>query len=405
VEKEARLYLVMMAFFTFAFGLSNMFISVFIWKLNSSFTLLAIYSLVFSIVILASFPLCAVFARKTTPMASLRLGIVLFIVTFGLVLFYKENTVQHIYEIGFFMGLGASFFAIGMHMQTLDSTKDGGRDRFLYLGNLLNSIGGMIAPLLAGFLIERYIGMKGYYLVFSITLVWFILASLISLQLKGKQVSRESHFLKVWRNPSREWRGMYWATMGAGVVEGTYGTFLVTMMTYSILQSELTLGGFATFAALVGLLTSLVLAKVSKPQLRFKIYTVGALFLSVSSFLISIQPEFTFLVIYTVVSTVGMNLISTTFNAWTYASIEKDPDYENRRLDYIVIREIPLGFGRIVGVLFFLLLQAYFDETKILPVSFAVFGSVYVLMTPFLKKIWMERDGAKRDQPFQQYNA
>lgn len=388
MTKEARLYLWMMAFFTFAFGMSNTFINVFLWKLNSSYTFLAKYSFIWSFVILVSFPLCASYARKKTPMASLRLGVIFFILAFGFVLFYQEQSQAHIYEIGCLMGLGASFFAIGMHMQSLDSTEDQERDRFLYVGNLLNSISGMLAPMLAGYFIERYAGMKGYYLVFSMTLLWFLVVVLMSFRLKGKQVSKQSQLLEVWKNPSREWKGMYWVTMGSGVVEGTYSTFLVTMMSYSILKSELALGGFATFASLMGMLTSFVLSRFSNPERRLNIYTAGALLLCVSSVVLSLKQEFSILVVYTILSTIGFNLITTTFNAWTYASIEKDPAYQERRLDYIVIREIPLGLGRMIGIILFLVLHAYTDPQKILAISFALFGSVYLLLVVPLRKIW-----------------
>jgi MFS transporter, YQGE family, putative transporter len=394
VDKESRLYLVMMTCFSFSQALSGMFINVFLWKLNSSFTLLAMYSLIYSLVVVASFPLCAMLARRRSPMSSLRLGILCFAVTYALVLFLQEQAAHHIWEIGFGIGLGSSFFAIGMHMQMLDSTQNSGRDRFLYIGNLLSSFSGLLAPLLSGWLIHNYTGMAGYYFVFSLSLIWFVISALISLKLKGKRVSKHSHLLAVWKKPSREWRGMYWITMGSGFVEGTYYTFLITMMGYVILKNELSLGGFATFGAVIGLLTSLVLAKVSKPSNRLNVYSIGSLLLCASSIWVAVQPSFLTLVVHSILGTIGQNLINTTFNSWTYASIEKDPDYEERRLDYVVIREIPLGVGRTAGIFFFLALQAYVAGGQILYVSFACFGTVFLLMIPALRRIWAEERGS-----------
>ncbi|MBL0385096.1 MFS transporter [Tumebacillus sp. ITR2] len=390
VERESRLYLLMMALFTFGQAMSGLFINVFIWKLHSSFTLLAVYSMIYSLVVVLSFPLCAGLARRTSPMASLRLGILCFILTYALMLWLKEASGDFIWLIGFGIGMGSSFFAIGMHMQALDSTKDAGRDRFLYLGNLLNSIAGIAAPLVSGFLIDRFDGMTGYYFVFSVTLVWYLLAVAVSMKIKGKFVAKQSQLLNVWKNPTREWRGMYWITIGSGFVEGVYGTFLITMMGYAIVKNELSLGGIATFAAVVSMLTSFVLSKVSKPEYRLRIYVIGALLVCVSSIWLSAQMVFMALVFYTILSNVGMNLISTSFYAWTYASFEKDPDYEARRLDYVVIREIPLGVGRSLGLLVFLVLQ-YYVQGNVLAVSFAVFGSVFVLMIPLLRSIWTEK--------------
>jgi MFS family permease len=396
VERESRLYLLMMALYTFGSTMSGLFINVFIWKLHSSFTLLAVYSMIYSLVVVLSFPLCAKLARRRSPMASLRLGILCFIVTYALVLYLKELSGDFIWLIGFGIGLGSSFFAIGMHMQALDSTRDAGRDRFLYLSNLLNSLAGIAAPLVSGFLIDRFTGMTGYYFVFSTTLVWYLLAVLVSMRIKGKFIAKESQLWNVWKKPSREWRGMYWITMGSGFVEGVYQTFLITMMGYAIVQNELSLGGIATFAAVVSVLTSLVLSKVSKPEYRFRIYALGALLVCASSVWLSLQMVFAALVVYTVLSNVGMNLISTSFYAWTYASFEKDPEYEARRLDYVVIREIPLGVGRSIGLVVFLLLQ-YYVQGSVLAVSFAVFGSVFVLIIfPLLRSFGTEKKKTPR---------
>ncbi|KEO84977.1 hypothetical protein EL26_02980 [Tumebacillus flagellatus] len=280
-------------------------------------------------------------------------------------------------------------------MQTLDSTRDAGRDRFLYLSNLLNSVAGIAAPLVSGFLIDRFNEMTGYYFVFSVSLVWYLLAVLVSMKIRGQFVAKESHLLEVWKRPTREWRGMYWITIGSGFVEGVYGTFLITMMGYAILKNELSLGGITTFAAVISMLTSFVLSKVSKPEYRLRIYFIGALLMCVSSIWLSLQMVFVALVIYTVLSNVGMNLITQSFYAWTYASFEKDPQYAARRLDYVVIREIPLGVGRTIGLVVFLILQ-YYVQGNVLAVSFAVFGSVFILMVPLLRSIWMEKKKAPR---------
>ncbi|MGZ4032425.1 MAG: MFS transporter, partial [Tumebacillaceae bacterium] len=322
-----------------------------------------------------------------------------YMATFLLVLLLQDASVRFIDLVGLGMGLGASFFVIGMHMQALDNTQNHGRDRFLYIGNLLNSLAGMVGPLVAGYLIQRFAGLRGYYFVFGLTVFWFVLATYVSFQLKGKPVSTRSHLWEVWRRPSREWRGMYWVTVGSGFVEGTYQTFLVTMMSFSILKSELGIGGFATFAGVIGLLANGVLAKMSRPERRLAIYSTGAVLLCASSVWIAAVPTFWVLVAYTVLSTLGMNLISTTFYAWTYASIEKDPEYANRRLDYIVVREIPLGVGRSAGIFFFLAMQWTVGVGASLGVTFALFGSVFMLMIPLVARIWRgERSSVKREE-------
>jgi Major Facilitator Superfamily. len=389
MDKERRFYLLMITLFNLAVGLSNIFINIFLWKVTSSLTILAFYSLVISIAILISFPLCAIYARKKSPMDCLRFGIIFLIIAYTVVLLFKQNSVNHILEIGTLIGIGTSLFVIGQHMQTLDSTDNNNRDKFLFLSSFCSNGSNMIAPLISGCIIQSIQGMSGFYLVFFISIILFVLSIFVSIKLKGKKVDAESHFLEVWRNPSNEWRGMFWLSIGTSMVEGTYSTFLVTIMSFSILKNELSLGGYNTFVALIGLITAIILAKFSTPRRRLPIFSLGALMLSISSIYISFNPTFSSLVIYALTSTIGLNLIYTIFDSWTYASIEADIEYEKRRLDYIVIREIPLGTGRLLGIVLFLLLQTYF-QNRILSISFSLFGSIFLLLIPALKKIWLQ---------------
>lgn len=391
MEREAKVYLVMMTFLNFSLALSAIFVSVFIWNIDNSFALLAIYSLANSIAILVSFPACAWLARQTSPMTCSRIGVLIFIIGYGFLLYIREDAVNHVYLLGTLIGLGTSFFVIGQHMQIFNVTKDRNRDRFLYILSFLSNGVGMLAPMISGFTISRFEGMSGYYIVFSISFVSFLITALVSLKIKGKKLPKKSSFFEVWKNPTREWRGMYWVSMATSMVEGTYSSFLVTIMTFSILQSELSFGGYNTFAALMGLLTSLWLAKISRPELRMKVFTVGAFLVSLSSIALSVAPTFITLVLYAVLSVVGLNLINTTLNAWMYASIEYDKKFEERRLDYIIVREIPLGLGRMIGIGLFFIMSAFFTDENILPISFALFGSVYIFLIPALRKIWHEQ--------------
>jgi flagellar biosynthesis protein FlhB len=86
-----------------------------------------------------------------------------------------------------------------------------------------------------------------------------------------------------------------------------------------------------------------VLAKFSNQKYRLAIFAIGSVSIFLSSVLLSALPVFISLVIFGIVSPVAMNMITTSMNAMIYESIEKDPQYKEKRLVYIIIREIPLG--------------------------------------------------------------
>jgi MFS transporter, YQGE family, putative transporter len=385
---ELKFYLLMNTFFSFGTALSGIFQSVFLWKLDKSFSLLAYYSLYWSITIIFCFGLCGWLARKTSPMITMRLGFVFYLITYLIMLFFHDTLSKHIILLGCSNGLAMSLYYVGMHMAVLDLTTNDKRDQFLYVQGILFTIGGVIAPLLSGVLISRFNGMIGYYVIFIATCVFFFISFLISLKVKGSPITTKSYFWDVIRNPSREWRQMYSVMFTDGIVSGVYTTFLMTMITFKVAGGELNLGIFNTGAEIVAIFAFLVLAKFSNPDYRLAIFSIGAVSILLSSILLSAVPIFLSLIIFGMISPIAMNMISTSMNAMIYESIEKDPQYKEKRLDYIIIREIPLGIGRIIGVFIFLGMRKFFAIEKLLPISFSLFPIIYVLMIPILYFIW-----------------
>ncbi|MGG3467497.1 MFS transporter [Neobacillus pocheonensis] len=385
---ELKFYLLMNALFGFGTALSSIFQSVFLWKLDKTYSLLAYYSLYWSIAIIFCFGLCAWVARKTSPMITMRLGFVFYLITYLIMLIFHDTLREHILLLGLSNGLAMSLYYVGVHMAVLDLTTNDKRDQFLYVQGILFTIGGVIAPILSGIIISQFEGMKGYYVVFIGTCLFFFISFLTSLKVKGNPITTKSYFWDVIKNPSREWKKMYKIMLADGIVSGVYGTFLVTMITYKIAGGELRLGVYNTAVELVAIATFYVLAKFSNPKYRLAIYAIGSVSLFLSSVLISVLPVLISLIIFGIVSPVAWNMNTTSMNAMIYEAIEKDPKYREKRLDYIIIREIPLGVGRIIGVFLFLAMRKYFDIEQLLPISFSLFPFVYVIMIPSLYAIW-----------------
>ncbi|WP_394789463.1 MFS transporter [Rhodoferax sp.] len=384
---NARRFLVLLMLQAFGVGLSNIFVNLYIWNIDRSLVTQASYSLCTSAAILLSFPLCSLHARRTSPMASTRVGLLLFMLTYGLILWLQEDCARHVYLIGALFGLAVSFFVIGQHMQFLENARDTQRDRFLYAANFLTSAAAIVAPLLAGWLIQHVAGPTGYFTVFGLSLLTFALAAWWSYRVQGQPLARQSNLPGAWRNKQRTWRGMFWVSTAMATVQGTYTSFLVTIMAYSILQDEFVFGAYSAMVALVGLVSSVALAMRSQARHRLRIYTLGALLVCASSVALALVQQPGMLVLYGIASAIGMNTINTCEIAWSYAAIESAPDYDQHKLDYIVVREIPLGIGRMLGVGLFLLLNSQF-ASQVLSLGFVLFGTVYLALVPALRRIW-----------------
>ncbi|MEH7439203.1 MFS transporter [Neobacillus drentensis] len=323
-------------------------------------------------------------------MITMRIGFLFYLFTYLIMLVFHATLNKHILMLGISNGLAMSLYYVGMHLAVLDLTTNKDRDKFLYIEGILYTIGGIIAPLVSGIIISRFEGMVGYYVVFIATSVFIFLAFLVSLKVKGIEIAPKSHFWGVIRHPSPEWRKMYSIMFADGIVSGAFTTFLITMMTFKIAGGELNLGIYNTGAQIMSILAFYLLAKFTSAKDRIKIFAIGAITFLLSSALLSVQPVLLSLIIFGLISPISMNMLGTSMNAMIYESIEKDPHYKERRLDYIIIREIPLGAGRMVGVFLFLAMRNYFNIEELLPVSFSVFPVIYVLMVPILYYIWKQ---------------
>lgn len=169
-----------------------------------------------------------------------------------------------------------------------------------------------------------------------------------------------------------------------GIFSGVYITFLISIMIFMIAGNELNLGIFNTGAEVVSIIAFLYLAKISNPNNRLEIFTIGSLVLFLSSIMLSTFPVFNTLIIYMFAKSISMNMIQTSMNALIYDAIESDPNYKKKRLDYVIIREIPLGLGRLLGIVIFIKIQQIFPLDEVIPISFSIFPVSYVLMIPLL---------------------
>lgn len=393
---ELKFYLIMNALFSFGTGLSGVFQNVFLWRLDKTYSLLAYYSLYWSVAIIISFGLCAWIARKTSPMIAMRFGFVFYLITYLIMLFFHDHLSEHIILLGISNGLAMSLYYVGMHMAVLDLTTNEKRDQVLYIQGILFTIGGIIAPLISGLLISRFQGMIGYYVVFFTTCVFLFFSFMVSLRVKGNPVTTKSYFWDVIKNPSPEWKKMYSVMFADGIVSGVFSTFLITMMTFKVAGGELNLGLYNTGAQIMSVFAFYILAKFSTSNDRIAIFAIGSVTIVVSSVILSAFPVFLSLIFFGVFSPIAMNMINTSMNAMIYEAIEKDVNYQQKRLDYIIIREIPLGVGRIIGVFLFLTMKNYFNLEQLLPISFSIFPIVYVIIIPILYLIWVEPKGRKK---------
>ena len=122
--KEAKILLVISALFTFAMGLSNIFVNVFFWKQTNEYVVIAIYHLSHYITTPITFVLAGVLAKRKNGIWSLRIGLLTYVLFFMLILFWGSKGTYYIYFLGIIYGMATGFYWLAFNTLSFDFTHD-----------------------------------------------------------------------------------------------------------------------------------------------------------------------------------------------------------------------------------------------------------------------------------------
>ena len=282
--KEAKILLFMSALFTFAAGLSGIFVNIFFWKQTNSFIVIVIYNMIHYITTPITFMIGGIIAKKKNGIWSLRLGLILYAIFYSLILILGNRGGIYIYILGMVYGFAVGFYWLAFNTLSFDFTCVTNRDTFNGFNGSCAGVAAAIAPITSGYIITRFIGNKGYSIVFTITLSIFIVLLIISLFLKCNNYGSKVNFKKVFSKNCSDWSIIRKSTTLWGFRDVIIG-FLVNILIIETTGSELSLGKLTFIGALASSGAYVLVQKIIKPpRRRLAIYvgTIGS-FLAVTT--------------------------------------------------------------------------------------------------------------------------
>lgn len=395
--RNAKILLIVSALFSFAMGLSGIFISVFFWKETSSFVVIVIYNLIHYITTPITFVLAGILAKRKNGIWSLRLGLLMYAVFYALILFIGNKGIMYIYCLGIIFGMAIGFYWLAFNTLSFDFTHVNNRDTFNGFNGSCSGISAAIAPITSAYIISRFNGLKGYRVVFLLTLIIFLVLVLISGALKCKNYSNELNFKKIFSRNCDEWSiirmsTFFWAFRDVIIV------FIVNILIMEATGSELSLGKFALIASLVSSAAFILVQKVIKPPYRrVSIYigTIGT-FLAVAALVVKITN--TTLFIYTVLDAFAIPFFLIQLSSSTFNVINKAHE-EDFRIEYMINKDIVLNGGRVISsTILALLLISFKSSYNILKIYLMVIGSAPLVSGYFLRKLKSVLEGTSMVQ-------
>lgn len=395
INRDLLLLLSVGGLYSLSIALSNTFVNIYLWKQSGQFVDLAIYNLASVIFEPAAFLLAGWWAKKIDRVIILRLGIVFLAAFYLIVLAAGDVASANLVMLGSVLGVGSGFYWLAFNVLTFEVTEPETRDFFNGFLGVLASLAGMVGPVVAGFVISKLQDNIGYNMIFSLSLGLFLFAVVMSFLLKRREAHGRFLLKKIWdeRNHDKDWRNITNAHFFQGIREGIY-VFIVSVFVFITTESELALGTFGLLNSAVSFVAYYLAARLIKKNTRKKAIFYGGMLLYSSLFLILFTMSYPSLLLYGVAISIGYPLVLVPYISMTYDVIGKARNARKARIEYIVIRELFLNFGRICSILIFLLLVLLLNEELGIPVSLVILGGGYAAIYYYVKDIQLkEREG------------
>ncbi|MCZ8519284.1 MULTISPECIES: MFS transporter [Paenibacillus] len=361
LSKEAGVSLFIHFCFQFGASMSGVFLTLYLWRLTHSLAVNGMYYAVTYAVAPFAFALGGWLIKRRDRMVTYRLGIAMTAAFYLGVVFAGERVAEYYVMFAILNGISSAFYWAGYLTLMYDVSTEGNRIRYLAVNTVLFTLGGLIGPALAGFLIARNNGLQGYTLVFGTACFMFLLATVVSMRIPMKPSHHKAYYLRfagLLMQRNRAWLNSLYAFGVMGLFQGMM-LFLPNILLFQLVGREDLVGYLGVLYASLSIGTSLFLSRYGSEEkaVRFVVVSTAG-FLIATFFLIWKMTLFTviaFMVIYSVCAPLQGNTIT----SYYFRMIGRLPLKGQLRVESVVMREVFLNGGRVVSILALLGLMKY----------------------------------------------
>lgn len=394
--KEAKILLAVNALFTFAMGLSSVFVNVFFWRETGNFIVIVIYNLMHYITMPFAFFVGGIIAKRKNGIWSLRMGLFLYAAFFVCILLISSKAALVIYALGILFGAATGFYWLAYNTLSFDFTCITNRDTFNGFNGSTAGVASAVAPISSGYIISRFIGFKGYNIVFTITLIIFVILLLISIIMKCKNYGSKLNTKKIFRRNSNDWSIFRKSTYLWGLRDATIG-FVINILIIQTTGSELSLGKLTLMASLLSAASFALVQKIIKPPKRRLAIYIGTIGSLIAVLAVVFKVNYSTLLIFTIMDALFLPFFMIQFSSATCNIIERSGE-EDMRIEYIINKDIAMNFGRTTSALLLIILLTTINKPYILKIYLIFIAFAPVVSGYFMRKLKAVLEGIDVDK-------
>lgn len=366
-SRPAQLALLLHLIYCFADGISNIFVSVYLWKLEQNIYHVASFYLYQSLSFLLLVTVAGRQIKRFSPTVSIGLGTFCLALFYSLLLLFQEDAITWLPVLGLLQGMGYIFYWTSFHLLSISLTQPAERNLFNGYSEMSGAIARLITPLIAGALITWLSGSRGYTMIFFLSCALFVLTTVISTFSKvPKQPSKPYHIkpiLKHSLNPKRKWFWGMQVQFVQGITDGLY-LFLPSMIFFLFVKSEWHIGIINSGMALLMLIINFLVGRLLQSQDSNRAIFWGTLFHCCLSIPLFLYPSVTTVILFALGIALSKPVYFIPLMSQLYDFIHQQPEQEENYIEYLTARELALGFGRMVGFLLLFVFIVFFPKVQ-----------------------------------------
>jgi YQGE family putative transporter len=358
LSRDAKNTLVIHLIFTIGSSMAGVFLNIYLWRLGNSLSINAYFQMINFVVIVLSFILCGWLVKKYDRIWIYRIGIGLVSFFYLSVVIVQEQVLVYYVLFAIVHGLVMGFYWTGYTTLMYDVSNSHNRIRFLAINMTVFTLGSLSGPVIAGYLIYVQEGLLGYTIVFTIAMILFVIATIISLRISSLHLPKQP--LLVMKTlklliKHQIWQKLLVSFLIIGLFQGLM-TFLPNIMLYRFVPREDLIGYLGMLYSSTTIAVSMVVSRIAQPhQAKIYIFIGGSLAL-IGAVQLWIHVSLISLIIFMILYSTSAPLIWNALTSNYFGVVSRLPLHGNLRVESIILREVGLNTGRLIaltGLLFY----------------------------------------------------
>ena len=309
----------------------------------------------------------------------LRVGIASLFLYLLIIVLFQNHLDRILIPIAVFNGLGMGLYWFMINLFIVQVVKEEEQGRYFGYQQTAASILGVLTPVISGFIITRFVDLTGYYVLFGIAWIFYLLAIFMTRRLPNeKTMSRVRIFevLKVKKNRYFNAGKLFRFVVS---LRETVNVQIFMLFAFLILRNEGIMGTLFSATAMIATISSFWFAKKHMRQNQQYFYLIVVLGMSSIYLLLAVVPSVVSLVIASSIFAL-LNSWSITISSSVFFQLVSRAKGGFEAGEYVAALELSSIMGRLVGLLLALAMTHFMASNMLVyRVLFVVIAIAWLL--------------------------